>query len=85
MNELYLSSMEAPLMTDYVTPKGAAERLHVSRATIWRWINKGYFEGVRRKGPGETSPNMIPIDSVERLAEQLGIEPEEPPENGVVE
>ena len=57
----------------YVTPKEAAERLQVSRTTIWRWIKEGRFEGVRRKGFGKTTPNMIPVRSLEEVAQELGL------------
>lgn len=64
--------------TDYMTPKEAAERLQVSRITIWRWISEGYFEGVRKKGLGKTSSNLIPASEVERVAIKLGIGKPEP-------
>jgi excisionase family DNA binding protein len=67
-----ISLLEAPLM-EYMTPNEAAERLRVSRTTIWRWVQAGRFDGVRRKGFGDTSPNMIPTDSVEEVARQLGL------------
>lgn len=62
---------------DYMLPHKAAERLQVSRTTIWRWIREGRFDGVRRKGFGETSPQMIPVESVEKVANELSIPPVE--------
>jgi excisionase family DNA binding protein len=62
-------------MTDYVTAAAAAERLGVSRITVWRWIRDGRFEGVRRKGLSKHSTNLIPVESVEKVAGQLGYTP----------
>ena len=62
-------------MTDYVTAAAAAERLGVSRITVWRWIRDGRFEGVRRKGLSRHSTNLIPVESVQKVAEQLGYTP----------
>ena len=62
---------------DYMLPHKAAERLQVSRTTIWRWIREGRFEGVRRKGFGETSPQMIPVESVEKVALDLQLPPDD--------
>ena len=62
-------------MTDYVTAAAAAERLGVSRITVWRWIRDGRFEGVRRKGLSKHSTHLIPVDSVEKVAEALGFVP----------
>ena len=62
-------------MTEYVTAAAAAERLGVSRITVWRWIRDGRFEGVRRKGFSKNSPNLIPVDSVQKVANQLGYTP----------
>ena len=62
-------------MTEYVTAAAAAERLGVSRITVWRWIRDGRFEGVRRKGLSEKSTNLIPVESVQKVANQLGYLP----------
>ena len=51
-------------MTEYVTAAAAAERLGVSRITVWRWVRDGRFEVVRRKGLSKNSANLIPVDSV---------------------
>ncbi len=51
-------------MTEYVTAAAAAERLGVSRITVWRWVRDGRFEGVRRKGLSKNSANLIPVESV---------------------
>ncbi len=60
-------------MTDYLTVGQAAELLQVDRTTVWRWMKDGRFKGVRRKGFGPTSPNLIPQESVEEVARQLAI------------
>ena len=62
-------------MTDYVTAAAAAERLGVSRITVWRWIRDGRFEGVRKKGLSKHSTHLIPVDSVQKVADQLGHSP----------
>lgn len=62
-------------MTEYVTAAAAAERLGVSRITVWRWVRDGRFEGVRRKGLSKNSANLIPVDSVQKVADQLGYKP----------
>lgn len=62
-------------MTEYVTASAAAERLGVSRITVWRWIRDGRFEGVRRKGLSEHSANLIPVESVQKVADELGFKP----------
>ena len=62
-------------MTEYVTAAAAAERLGVSRITVWRWIRDGRFEGVRRKGLSKNSANLIPVESVQKVADQLGYKP----------
>jgi excisionase family DNA binding protein len=62
-------------MTEYVTAAAAAERLGVSRITVWRWIRDGRFDGVRRKGLSKHSTNLIPVESVQKVANQLGYSP----------
>jgi predicted site-specific integrase-resolvase len=62
-------------MTDYVTAAAAAERLGVSHITVWRWIRDGRFEGVRRKGLSKNSANLIPVKSVQKVADELGFKP----------
>ena len=62
-------------MTKYVTAAAAAERLGVSRITVWRWVRAGRFEGVRRKGLSKNSANLIPVESVQKLADELGYKP----------
>jgi len=62
-------------MTEYVTAAAAAERLGVSRITVWRWVRDGRFEVVRRKGLSKNSANLIPVDSVQKVADELGVKP----------
>ena len=62
-------------MTEYVTAAAAAERLGVSRITVWRWVRDGRFEGVRRKGLSKNRANLIPVESVQKVADQLGYKP----------
>ena len=66
-------------MTRYMTPGKAAKRLQVSRWTVLRWIDEGRFGVVKKGGFGVTSPNRIPADVVESVAEELGIDPPDSP------
>ena len=59
--------------TTYLTSVETAQKLRVSRYTIIRWVNLGYFEGARKRGPGVTSGNLIPTESVMAMAKQLGL------------
>ena len=68
--------VEAPDVKEYSITQ-VAELLNVDRTTVWRWVDQGVFEGVRRKGFGETSPYAIPEPSVKKVAEQLGVPWEE--------
>ena len=67
-------------MTKYMTPSQAAERLQVSRWTIIRWIDRDRFDGVVKGGFAPNSPRKIPVESVEKVADALGIQP--PNNNG---
>jgi excisionase family DNA binding protein len=69
---MFATEVEA-LQMDYLTITQAAERLEVDRSTVWRWVQEGHFEGVRRKGLGLTSPVLIPVESVEKVARILGL------------
>lgn len=42
-----------------------SERYDVTVVTIRRWINKEYFPGAYKGGPGDTSPYRIPESAVE--------------------
>lgn len=64
---------EYEAMPKYLTVGQAADLLQVDRTTVWRWMKDGRFAGVRRKGFGLTSPNLIPQESVEEVARQLEI------------
>jgi hypothetical protein len=43
------------------------KRWNVDRTTVWRWWNDGRFQRWRRKGPGQTSDVLIPVEEVERF------------------
>jgi predicted site-specific integrase-resolvase len=58
----------------FLTPGEAAKVLQVSRWTILRWIDKGHFEGVIRPGFGPTAPHKIPVDSINTVAKDFGLE-----------
>jgi excisionase family DNA binding protein len=56
----------------YYSPGEAAERLKVSRSTIYDWINAGILKA-QKAGPRPKSPIRIPVSEVERLAVDLGV------------
>ncbi len=62
-------------MTEYVTAADAAERPGVSRITVWRWIRAGHFDGVHRMGLSIHSTHLIPLESVEKVADELRVAP----------
>lgn len=68
----------------YVSPGEAAERLQVSRWTVLRWIEEGRFNGVVRAGFGKTSPHKIPVQSVEDVANELGVLPPNGQKEGTI-
>ena len=76
MNETPFSEVvqivEAPDVKEYSITQ-VAELLNVDRTTVWRWVDQGVFDNVRRKGFGETSPYAIPEPSVKKVAKQLGV------------
>ena len=84
-SDLQVNPMEDSQMAGYMTPAQAAERLQVSRWTILRWIDDERFEGVIKGGFGKTSPNKIPIESVEAVADVLGVQPPDSANGKVVQ
>jgi excisionase family DNA binding protein len=56
----------------YYSPGQAAERLKVSRSTIYDWINAGILKA-QKAGPRPKSPIRIPASEVERLAAELSL------------
>lgn len=54
---------------EYLTISEAAERLQVSEATMYRWLNskkRKYFPSARKKNRWlKTSPWIIPIEDIE--------------------
>lgn len=52
-----------------------ADRWGVTRVTVWRWYNDGHFEGAYRKGPGDTSPVVIPERDVLRFEAEHNLKP----------
>lgn len=57
--------------TDYVTVKQVCERLHVSKATVHKWINSGQLAAVRA---GRRV--LIPLSAIEGFIRP--VEPNEP-------
>ena len=55
--------MSATRSGDLLRIPEAAERLNVSRASVYRWANEGRLPVVRLGGPG--SPIRIPADELE--------------------
>ena len=51
-----------------------AERLDVHITTVQNWIRKGHFPGALKKGPGKTSPWVIPQSSLDAFEKSLGID-----------
>ena len=43
--------------------------------SVSRGSGDGRFEGVRRKGLSKNSANLIPVESVQKLADELGYKP----------
>jgi excisionase family DNA binding protein len=62
---------------DAISVAEAAELCDVTGQTIRRWIEAGYFPGARRRGPGLTSPYLIPRSQVEALLDSLQLTHEE--------
>lgn len=48
-----------------------AEFFGVHSTTVHGWLRAGYFPGHYKKGPGKTSPYVIPDSDVQRLKKQI--------------
>jgi prophage regulatory protein len=48
--------------TLYLTDRQVAERLAVSRATIWRWVRRGAFPAPLKFSPGITRWNVSDLE-----------------------
>jgi len=52
-----------------------AKHLDVHITTVQGWIRQGHFPGARKKGPGKTSPWVIPQSAVDAFLESLELKP----------
>jgi len=48
-----------------------AERFDVHIGTVLKWIHAGHLPGAHKKGPGRTSPFVIPESSIVALEDKL--------------
>jgi excisionase family DNA binding protein len=46
-----------------------AERLDIHETTIQRWIRQRHFPNAHKKGPGKTSPYIVPESDVAAFIE----------------
>jgi len=59
----------APLPPTLLTQNAAARALHVSAATLRKWIALGYVRVVK-VGPPESKIRRVPVSEVERLTRE---------------
>lgn len=64
---------------EYLTPTMAAERSGRSRATIYRWVNRGWLDGY--EGDGGTL--VVRSDDLDQLVAWLDSDAEEEEINGL--
>lgn len=64
-------SKQVHAATLYLTDRQVAERLAVSRATIWRWVRRGTFPAPLKFSPGITRWKLSDVEEfeAERAAE----------------
>jgi predicted site-specific integrase-resolvase len=68
MNTTILIQENKSVPIEYLSTVEAAERLRVSRNTVTRWIESGFFPNARKKNPFlKTSPYEIPLRDIEKF------------------
>ena len=58
----------------YLTDRQVAERLSISRTSVWRWVKRGAFPAPIQFSPGATRWKLADVEQWERDRAEAGAE-----------